>query len=89
MKNLENEEFLEDEYVFVLGLNQDNLPKLEKDTDFISDKDKQEVKLYTTDEKNKIAKTSLINIFNSIKNLYLSYKLQSPFQSMYPSSIIE
>lgn len=89
VKNLENEEFLEDEYVFVLGLNQDNLPKLEKDTDFISDKDKQEVKLYTTDEKNKIAKTSLINIFNSIKNLYLSYKLQSPFQSMYPSSIIE
>lgn len=51
VKNLENEEFLEDEYVFVLGLNQDNLPKLEKDTDFISDKDKQEVKLYTTDEK--------------------------------------
>ncbi len=89
VKNLENEEFLEDEYVFVLGLNQDNLPKLEKDTDFISDKDKKEVKLYTTDEKNKIAKTSLINIFNSIKNLYLSYKLQSPFQSMYPSSIIE
>ena len=89
IKNLENEEFMDDEYVFVLGLNQDNLPKLEKDTDFISDKDKKEVELYTTDEKNKQAKTSLINIFYSIKNLYLSYKLQTPFQSMYPSSIIE
>lgn len=89
IKNLENEEFMDDEYIFVLGLNQDNLPKLEKDTDFISDKDKKEVELYTTDEKNKMAKTSLINIFYSIKNLYLSYKLQTPFQSMYPSSIIE
>lgn len=89
IKNLENEEFLDDEYVFVLGLNQDNLPKLEKDTDFISDKDKKEVQLYTTDEKNKQSKESLINIFYSIKNLYLSYKKQTPFQSMYPSSIIE
>lgn len=89
VKSLENEEFMEDEYVFVLGLNQDNLPKLEKDTDFISDKDKKEVELYTTDEKNKQAKSSLMNRFYSIKNLYLSYKLQTPFQSMYPSSIIE
>ena len=89
VKNIENEEFIDDEYVFVLGLNQDNLPKLEKDTDYISDKDKEEVALYTTDEKNKIAKSSLINIFYSIKNIYLSYKLQTPFQSMYPSSIIE
>ena len=89
IKNLENEEFMDDEYVFVLGLNQDNLPKLEKDTDYISDKDKKEVELYTTDEKNKQAKTALINIFYSIKNIYLSYKLQTPFQSMYPSSIIE
>ena len=89
VKNIENEEFADDEYVFVLGFNQDNLPKLEKDIEFISDKDKIEVNLYTTDQKNKIAKDSLIKILNSINNLYLSYKLQTPFQSMYPSSIIE
>lgn len=86
---LEKQEFYDDEYIFVLGLNQDNLPKLEKDTQYISDKDKSEVLLYSTDQKNKLAKTSLMNIFSSIKNLYLSYKLQTPFQSMYPSSIIE
>ena len=89
VKELENETFQDDEYVFVLGLNQDNLPKLEKDIDYISDKDKKEVDLYTTDEKNKISKTSLIHIFCSIKNIYLSYKLQTPFQNMYPASIIE
>lgn len=89
VKDLDQEEFFDDEYVFVLGMNQDNLPKLEKDTDYISDKDKKELDLYTTDEKNKQAKNSLIETLYKIKNLYLSYKLQTPFQSMYPSSIIE
>ena len=89
VKNLDQETFTEEEHVFVLGLNQDNLPKLEKDTDYISDSDKEEVDLYTTDEKNKQAKRALIEALYKIKNLYLSYKLQTPFQSMYPSSIIE
>lgn len=89
IKDLENETFEEDEYVFVLGFNQDILPRTEKDIDFISDKDKQEVDLYNTEEKNKIAKISVINTLTAIKNLYLSYKLETPFQSMYPSSLIE
>ena len=89
IKDLEKETFEEDEYVFVLGFNQDILPRIEKDIDFISDKDKKEVDLYNTEEKNKIAKISLINTLTSIKNLYLSYKLETPFQSMYPSSLIE
>ncbi len=89
IKDLEKETFEEDEYVFVLGFNQDILPRTEKDIDFISDKDKKEVDLYNTEEKNKIAKISLINTLTSIKNLYLSYKLETPFQSMYPSSLIE
>lgn len=89
VKDLDQEDFFDDEYVFVLGMNQDNLPKLEKDTDYVSDKDKKELDLYTTDEKNKQAKNSLIETLYKIKNLYLSYKLQTPFQSMYPSSIIE
>ena len=89
IKDLEKETFEEDEYVFVLGFNQDILPRTEKDIDFISDKDKKEVDLYNTEEKNKIAKISLINTLTSIKNLYLSYKLETPFRSMYPSSLIE
>ncbi len=89
VKSLEKETFTKEEHVFVLGLNQDQLPKLEKDIDYISDKDKKEVDLYTTDQKNSIAKKTILNIFSSIDNLYLSYKLQTPFQSMYPSSIIE
>ena len=89
IKELKNEEYTDDEYVFVLGINQDVLPRIEKDTEFISDKDKEEVLLLTTEEKNKQEKLAIMNILASIKNLYLSYKLETPFQSLYPSSIIE
>lgn len=89
VKKLEKETFTADDYVFVLGFNQDNLPKLEKDIDYISDKDKEEVDLYQTANKNNQAKIALMNCLLSIDNLYLSYKLSTPFQSMYPSSLIE
>lgn len=89
VKNLEKETFTSDDYVFILGFNQDNLPKLEKDIDYISDKDKEEVALYKTVKKNKQAKIALMKCLLSIDNLYLSYKLSTPFQSMYPSSLIE
>lgn len=89
VKSLEKETFTADDYVFVLGFNQDNLPKLEKDIDYISDKDKEEVDLYQTANKNNQAKIALMKCLLSIDNLYLSYKLSTPFQSMYPSSLIE
>ena len=40
----------DDEYVFVLGFNQDNLPVINKDIDFITDNMKDEVPMYTTKE---------------------------------------
>lgn len=89
IKDLEKEEFLDNEYVFVLGINQDILPRIEKDIAYISDKDKEELDLYQTEVLNIKAKLSIMKIFSSIKNLYLSYKNETPFQSLYPSSIIE
>ena len=47
--NIYDEEFSDDEYVFVLGFCQDILPKMVKDEDFITDNIKEEVDLYTTD----------------------------------------
>ena len=89
IKNLFNEEFLDNEYVFVLGFNQDVLPKSYKDIDFISDKEKNEVSLYTTDYLNKREKDIVIYLLSKIKNLYLSYKLSSPFETYYRSSLID
>ena len=88
IKNLYNQTFSNDEYVFVLGFNQDALPKMEKDIAFINDEIKGEVNLYTTNDLNKRNKEVVEYILSSIDNLYLSYKLSSPFSSFYKSSLI-
>ena len=88
IKNLYNETFSSDEYVFVLGFNQDILPKMEKDVNYINDSIKEEVSLYKTSYLNKRNKENLTYILSNIKNLYLSYKLSSPFSNFYKSSLI-
>ena len=88
IKDIFQEEFCEDEYVFVLGFNQDSLPKLKKDIDYLTDSDKKEVSLYSTKEWNEREKKITISVLSHISNLYLSYKRESPFQKFYPSSLI-
>ena len=88
IKDIYKESFSSDEYVFVLGFNQDVLPKMEKDISYINDAIKDEVSLYNTSYLNKRNKEALIYILSNIKNLYLSYKLSSPFSSFYKSSLI-
>lgn len=88
IKDIYKETFSSDEYVFVLGFNQDILPKMEKDIAYINDGVKDEVPLYKTSYINKRNKETLIYLFSKIDNLYLSYKLSSPFSSFYKSSLI-
>ena len=89
IKNLYKETFDNDEYVFVIGFNQDSLPILKKDIEFIDDSIKDEISLYTTSYLNKREKEVVIYLLSRIKNLYLSYKLSSPFANYYKSSIID
>lgn len=88
IRNLYNETFEDDEYVFVLGFNQDILPKMVKDENFINDSIKEEVSLYKTDYLNTRNKDITAKILSNIKNLYLSYKLETPFKNFYKSSLI-
>ena len=88
ISNLYDISFTDEEYVFVLGFNQDILPKVYKDIDYITDKDKEELDMYNTTYLNEREKNILIHILSNIKNLYLSYKLTTPFNKYYPSSII-
>ena len=89
IKNLYNEEFLDDEYIFVLGFNQDSLPKNYKDIDYITDIDKDEIEMYSTNYLNKKEKEVTISILSKINNLFLSYKLSSPFETYIRSSLID
>lgn len=89
IKDLYKESFKDDEYVFVLGFNQDSIPKVYQDINYISDDIKDEVSLYKTDYLNKREKQIIIYLLSKIKNLYLSYKLSSPFNKYYKSPLIE
>ena len=89
IKNLYNEDFANDEFIFVLGFNQDSLPKIRKDIDYLTDSEKKEVSLYTTSYWNEREKKLTIFLLSKIFHLYLSYKKESPFASFFPSSLIE
>ncbi len=80
--------FQEEDYVFVIGFNQDVLPRTEKDISYISDSIKEEVNLYPTSYLNERWKQTTIYLLSQISHLYLSYKESTPFASFYPSSLI-
>lgn len=83
------ESLISDEnYVFVLGLNQDILPKIVSDNDYLNDLEKELLNIETSFEINDINKNNLINKIYSIKNLFISYKLKSTFNKYVPSSIL-
>ncbi len=88
IKDIYKESFNDDEYVFVIGFNQDSLPKMAKDIDYIDDSIKEEVGMYKTSYINKREKDVVVYLLSRIKNLYLSYKLSSPFSNFYKSSLI-
>ena len=79
---------VEDEYVFLMNFNVGGVPTTFKDEEYITDNIKDELKLYTVKEKNKIYKNSTINKLKSIKNLIITYKLKSNKGEYYPSSLI-
>ncbi len=84
--NIEN---ITDEYTYILGFNQGIIPKIYKDEDYIDDITKKTLGLNTSIEKNKIEKENTIKLIKNIKNCIITYKLKTPFQTFYPSSIIE
>ncbi|MCI8459847.1 MAG: hypothetical protein HFE81_00485, partial [Bacilli bacterium] len=88
IKDLYKESFSDDEYVFVVGFNQDSLPKMQKDILYIDDSIREEANMYKSSYINKREKEVVTYLLSRIKNLYLSYKLASPFASFYKSSLI-
>ncbi len=87
--SLENNLFEDDEFVFLIGFNQNNYPTVYKDDAYIDDSLKKPVNLETTYEKNDLAYQSLIKKITNIKNLTISYKLKTPFNTYYKSQVID
>ena len=79
----------DEDYVFMLNFNQETIPKIYKDEDYLSDKLKDIVGIEKSFELNKIERENIINKIKSIKNLTITYKLKTSFSSFYPSSLIK
>lgn len=79
----------DDNYLFIVGLNQDVLPKTYKDEDYLSDKLKLTIGLMPSYIKNKKEKERVISIISNTKNCILSYKDKSSFNEYLKSSLID
>ena len=83
------EQVEDDCYYFLLGFNQENIPKVYKNEDFLSDHEKIELGLFTSDEKNKLEKDTWKRILSSTPHLTITYKKKSAFDKYNPSLLIE
>lgn len=67
--------FDDDNYVFLLGFNKENIPILYKNNDYFSDKEKILLSYDTSNELNINKKIDIIKRLHNIHNLTISYKL--------------
>lgn len=85
---LKNQFITKDDYVFLLGFNNGNFPKIIKDEDFISDKTKKELGFTTSEERNKEEKVALMKKLFAMNHIWISYKLETYSETYYPSTLI-
>ena len=87
--DITNNKFNDDEFVYIIGANQGNFPKVNKDEEYISDKLSNKTLMDDSVTRNKLAKQALKQSLVKIKNLYISYRLKSDTSEFYPSAIFE
>lgn len=76
-------------YYYILGFNQNLIPKIYDEEGLVNDELKKENKLFTSIEKTSFEKEKIKNIITTYPNIYLSYKLKDNQNKYYPSSLIE
>ena len=67
----------DDEYVFLMNFNQNSIPIIKKDEDYLSNDIKTSLSLEDTYTVNRLEKESNIRNIKNIKNLTITYKLKS------------
>lgn len=77
-----------DKIYYILGFNQELIPKIYKDDDLIADDEKPQYNLLTSIQKNIIQKKVTERLIKSSPNITITYKLKDTFSTYYPSSLI-
>ena len=85
--NINNNIFLDSDYVFILGFNQGEIPTIIKDEDYFNNKEKVLLNLDTIEELNKNNYNNWIRLINSIKNLTITAKKNNERGECYISSL--
>lgn len=83
-----NDYFEDDDYVFLLGFNKENIPVLYKDNEYFSDKEKEILGYDTSNELNINKKIEVIKKIKNINNLTISYKLRDNNNSYTMSDLL-
>ena len=78
-----------DEYIFIMGFNNENIPVTYKDIDYFNDELKIMLNLNSSVENNKLEREKCIKHINNIKNLCISYKDKTPYDTYLKSNLIE
>lgn len=86
--NIIDNQFDDNEYVFLLGFNLGSIPKIKKDEDYINDSIKTSL-MESSIEENEISKNTYLKALKNIKNITISYKDVSPFDVFFPSFLID
>lgn len=84
-----DEYFSRDDYVFLLGFNIGTYPRTYLDDDYLSDKEKEQLQIDTSSEKNKEEKKSIVKMIKRIPHLTITYKLHSENGACYKSILVE
>lgn len=75
-------------YVFLLNFNQNSIPLIRKDEDYITDVMKDGLLLDLVSDLNIKIKNATINRIKQINNITITYKLQTPYRNYYPANLI-
>lgn len=78
-----------EKYYYILGLNQNLIPKIYEEDGLLNDEIRKDNKLLTSIEKTNNEKNRIKKIITTYPNIYISYILKNNQNIYYPSSIIE
>ena len=84
------DDYIDDnDYIFLMGFNKENIPYTYKDNDYFSDKEKEILGLDTSTNLNIQERTKITNKLFNIKNLIISYKLYDNDTTYIKSDLID
>lgn len=76
-------------YVFLLNFNQNAIPLVKKDEEYITDMLKEGLLLDLVSDLNIKIKNATVSRIKQIDKLVITYKLQTPYRNYYPANLVK